>query len=406
MNKKALVILGAIFLLIVGTLGFLIYSRYSKKSDEPPQEVVLPGNPEDNTTPIDPVTPVDEIPNSTTTQQQVEKFTKLTQAEKVLSPILFFYGNGVTYFDDQGKLNKADFETLANGGLGFTRNRNIDIQRKNNLEKILWPKNGDDFIAVLQPDSGSSKYSYFNFSTGNFTDLPAQVKQLEWLPSGDKVIYIWTDKDSSGNTKSTLNIANPDTSGYTEIAELWETDNMLSLSPDGLNLVLFRAGSSSAINKLLMVSTDGKVWKDLSKEGYNYGVLWSPDSQKILFSKRERNGRNFQLWYYDLYDGQVKNLGVYGAPQKAVWGSDSRTIYYASPTSSSEVIDPENLDASGRLFTTDSFYKLDTSSMEKKEFVPENISLDGRDLFLNVSEDKLFFKNAQDGGLYYLDLTK
>jgi hypothetical protein len=44
--------------------------------------------------------------------------------------------------------------------------------------------------------------------------------------------------------------------------------------------------------------------------------------------------------------------------------------------------------------------------MEKIEFMPENLSIDARDLFLNPAEDKVFFKNAQDSALYYLNLVQ
>jgi hypothetical protein len=324
----------------------------------------------------------------------------------VISPILFYNGNGITYMTEDGKLMKADFENSSNGTLQLTRNRNIDMQSKANIEKILWPKSGDDLIAVLNKNAGLVRYSYFNFSTGNYIDLPEQISYLEWLPSGDKIVFIWNEKKSDGTIKSTLNIAKPDTTDYKEIAELWETDDIIYTSPDGLNMAFHRTQNNNSVNKLTVVSNDGKVWKDLSKEGYSYGVLWSPDSQKVLFGKRERNGRNFQLWLYDLYDGQVKNLGVYGAPQKAVWGSDSRTIYFATPKSLTEIIDPANLEGGLSVFTSDTFFKLDTQTMEKTEYLPENVAIDGRDLFLNPAEDKVFFKNAQDQALYYLDLTK
>lgn len=409
MNKKAIAILGAIFLLIVGTLGFLVYSRYSSKNEENPPAA---GNnsPADNNASTTDTSGGNTA--STTPVQSQEKFIKLTTNEQVISPILFYNGNGVTYLNQNGGLIKADFETLADGRLQLTRSRNLDIQAKSGIGKILWPRTGDDFIAEIDGSTGSPSssgkiFSYFNFSTGAYVDLAKQVKVLEWLPSGDKILFIWVDKDpASDDEKATLNIASPDTTNYQQISELWETDNAIYLSPDGLNIVFHRTKNDAAVNKIILTTPDGKVWKDLVQEGYNFGVLWSPDSQKFLFSKRERAGRNYQLWLYDLYTGEIKNLGLDGAPQKTVWGSDSRTIYFAAPQDPSEIIDPAGLMNADGAFTIDTFYKLDTSTLEKTEYKPENMSLDGRNLFLNASEDKLFFKNAQDGGLYYLDLAQ
>ena len=392
MNKKAIIILAAIFLLIVGTLGFLIYSRSSSTEEQPP--VVVDST---NTLP-------DPVDQTTSPLPAPEKFSLLTQAgEQVVSPALFYNGNGVTYLSTQGQLMKADFETSVEGGQTLARSRNLDIQQKSNIARILWPKNGDDFIAESEDSVGNKSYSYFNFSTGAYLDLPKEVTALEWLPSGDKIIFVWVAKDADGNEKATLNIANPDTSGYSQIAELYESDDALYLSPDGLNLVFHRAKNTGSVNKIIQTTPDGKIWKDLVKEGYNYGILWSPDSQKLLFGKLDRSGLGYQLWYYDLYSGEVKNLGLSTVPLKAVWGSDSRTVYAAAPNGGQAIRDYADLN---NTFTADTFYKIDTSTLEKTEYLPENLTVDGRDLFLNPGEDKVFFRNAQDGGLYYLDLTQ
>jgi len=396
MNKKAIVILGAIFLLIVGTLGFLVYSRYSSNEEQNPP----PANSE----------PIPEDPNAnggntnppTTTPEQAEKLVRLTLSEQVISPILFYNGNGVTYLNQSGQLIKADFEALANGQIQLTRTRDLGIASKSNITKILWPKNGDDFIAEISASTGSGfssgrGFSYFNFATGAYIDLPEQVKALEWMPSGDKILFIWVDKDAEGNEKATLNMADPDTKNYQQIAELYEADDVLHLSPDGMNLVFHRTQNTESVNKIIQTTPQGTIWKDLVKEGFNYGILWSPDSQKFLFSKKERNSQKYQLWYYDLLTGEVKNLGLFSTVDKAVWAGDSKTVYAAVPTSGS---------AGEGALTIDSFYKIDTATLEKKEYQAYASDLDGRDLFLNSAGDKLFFRNAQDGGLYYLDLNQ
>jgi hypothetical protein len=56
--------------------------------------------------------------------------------------------------------------------------------------------------------------------------------------------------------------------------------------------------------------------------------------------------------------------------------------------------------------TTDPVFRVNVQTLEKKEYSLENQKIDGRDLFLNIAGDKLFFKNAQDGFLYYLDLNQ
>ncbi|MBI3232299.1 MAG: hypothetical protein HYZ51_04440 [Candidatus Doudnabacteria bacterium] len=406
MNKKAIAILAAIFLLIVGTLGFLIYSKNTANKEVPPKS-------EDNAKNAGNNAPVDSAPidggdngNASTTppKSAAQKFVELTSAPAgLVSPVLFYDGNGVTYLNGQGEMIKADFEILAGGQLGLTRERKVDLPKKTGIARVLWPKNGDDFIAEFTDFSGNKSYSYFNYDLGEYIDLPSKVKAVEWLPDGDKIIFVWVDQDTEGNDKATLNIAKPDTTEYQTIAQLYENDDLLYLSPDGLNLVFHRAKNTESTNKIVLTTPDGKMWKDLVKEGYNFGILWSPDSQKFLFGKMARDGAGYQLWYYDWYSGEVKNLGLMTVPVKAVWGSDSRTVYAAAPKDGEAIKDYADINNS---YTADSFYKIDTATMEKTEHKPDGLTIDGRDLFLNSSEDKLFFKNAQDGGLYYLDLTQ
>ena len=165
----------------------------------------------------------------------------------------------MTYMNSLGELIKSDFETSANGQITLTRTRNLEIQKKAQISRILWPKSGDDFIVEFSVPSGSGtslgkSYSYFKFSTGSYIDLPAQVTSVEWMPNGDKIIYIWTDQDSAGNLKSTLNIADPDTQNYATIAQLYESDDVLSLSPDGLNLILHRTQNTESVNKIVQTT--------------------------------------------------------------------------------------------------------------------------------------------------------
>ena len=395
--------MGAIFILIIGTLGFLVYSKYSGSGEGkvpdslPDQQATTTPDSTNNTPTTTPDT------GSNPGNAPGRKFFQLTTSDRIISPILFYNGNGITYLSSKGELIKSDFETGLDGSVSLTRTRSLAIPLKSGIEKVLWPKNGDDFIAKLAGDAGQSAFSYFNFQTGVYTDLPKQVKAVEWLPGGDKILFIWVDTDANGKEKATLNIAKPDTTEYSEIAELYEADDAIYLSWDGLNLLFHRTQNEGSTNKITLTDPEGKMWKDLVSTGYNYGVLWSPDSQKFLFGKKAPQAQGYQLWYFDLYTGETKNLGVGGLPSKAVWAGDSRIVYVAAPKDGSPLMEASDLDKN---FTADLFYKIDTSTLEKTEYDPGDLSLDGRELFLNPGENKLFFKNAQDGGLYYLDLTQ
>ena len=399
MNKKAIAILGAIFLLIVGTLGFLVYAKYHNNSSNKvvstnptpsPTPAPQPAPEPQPTTPVATSTPTPTPPPATTTP--ASSFVKLS-SDQVISPALFFNGQGVTYFNNQGQLFTADL-TDNGTSLQLDRVKSLDIKVKGGFNKVLWAPKGpykDDFI--LEFDRGSQRtWSLFDASVGDYVDFPPQITAVNWMPTGDKIMYVWLD-----NGKATLNIADPDTKNWKEISELWETDDEIRVSPDGTAIAYYRTGNTDTANAINLTSPDGKLWKTLLKDGYNYGVLWSPDSEKFLFQKRESSTQNYQVWEYDMTNGQATNLGIFTTLDKVVWSLDSQYVYAAVPLSGV---------AGGAGLTMDEFVKINPADGTKTEFKSDSVNIDGRDLFLSLAGDKIFFKNYQDGALYYLDLNK
>ena len=100
MNKKAIIILGAIFFLIIGTLGFLVYSKYSGSGSQKTAET--PGNTADQnaTTTVDTNTDVSGNPDGQNPNPNAgNKFFRLTESDQIISPVLFYNGNGITYLN-------------------------------------------------------------------------------------------------------------------------------------------------------------------------------------------------------------------------------------------------------------------------------------------------------------------
>ena len=390
MNKKAIAILGGIFILISGTLGFLIYSKYSKKSDTPPVAKVNP-TPPASPTPVQPPpapTTPPPTPSPSPNTSPDGKIFKLTD-DKVISPALFFDGTGITYFDEQGQLFQSALQDTGSGPLQLARKHSLDITTKSGISKILWPPQGDSFMAQFGI-SGKKTWSFYNSKTGVYTNLPEQISTLDWNTDGQKIYYIWAE-----NNKTNLSLSDPDSKNWKKISDIWALPDEIKVSPDGLNILYYKTKTASSTNPIYLTTPDGKVWQTLVKTGNNLGAIWSPDSQKFIFAKKDTNTEKFGLWYYNFFTGEVKDLKLSSLTTKVVWDKNSRVIYVAVPKSGIAGEDSQ---------TTDTFVKFDTDSLEKTEFTTGNLKVDGEDMFLSKSSDKLFFRNAQDGSLYYLDL--
>lgn len=383
MNKKAIAILGAIFVLIIGTLGFLIYSKYAG-----------PKQPVDNI--ADETGGNNVEPTPTPTPVSTNKFNKLTN-EQVVSPALTFDGTGVAYFTKQGLLFRSTFLEGSNP-LVFGETKQLAIEPKPGLSKVIWPLNSKSFM-LEYTNTGKKTWEYYNNNSGQFTVIPTQVFSLSFLPNPDpdnapdKMFYVWSS--ASGN--DTVNISNGETSDYKTLGEIWDKNSVVYVSPDSMNVVYHIEPSlvSGIENPIVLTDVDGKTWRKIVASGFNSGVVWSPDGKKFIFGKRDPSSQKYQLWYYDLLGGEVKNLGMFTTTEKIVWAGNSQTIYLAVPKTGSAETG----------LTEDVFYKLEIATGQSTQYDPGSQQLDGRDLFLSKEGTKLFFRNAQDGGLYYLDLN-
>jgi Tol biopolymer transport system component len=380
-NKRAIAILGAIFILIVGTLGFLIYSRSKSKN------TATETNTNTNTTPV---APVEETPAVQPEPEAAPAQALRLTDDPVISPILFYTGAGISYFNSQGQLFQTDLD-VKNATALLSNKRELSIALKAGISKIIWPPAGNSFIAQTGTATKPS-WSYYDSTKAAYSDLPSQVYSIDWLPSGDKVVLVWVD----ANGKASLQYANPDASGYQTLTTFYQSDNLISVSPDGKNVLFYRNQTAdNTKNTINMVSTDGKNFSAVVKDGYNFGVQWSPDSKKFLFTKRDSGTQKFALWVADLATGDVRNLGVFTSQTKAVWSKDSSIVYAGVPTTG----------VAGQGLTQDTIQKITISSGQLQELAP-GVAVDVEDLFLSSDESVLFFRNAQDNALYYIPTSK
>jgi len=375
MNKKAIAILGAIFLLIVLALGLLIYLR-SRKPDTNNQannEVVIP----------------DQTPTNANTEPEqptVIKAEKLTDSD-VVAPALYFNGQGISYFNQQGQLFTTDLQT-SGGKVLLSNKRELTIPQKPNISSVYWAPTGQNFIAEFQ-GSPNTTWSYFDGAKSAYVNLPTQVQSLDWLGTTGQILFVW--KDETGKTY--LNSGNPDTSGYTVLTDLYEADNKIAVSPDGKSVLFYRFNNGGTQNSINFVSPDGKVFKTVVKDGYNLGVKWAPDSNKFLFTKRDPSTQKYSLWMGNLASGEVKSLNVETTLEKTAWSKDSQIVYAAGPTKGT----------AGQSLTEDFLYKITVSSGQSQQY-DFGVPADAHNIFPDLTETNIFFKNYQDQLLYYFNI--
>mgnify|MGYP003393259398 CR=1 FL=1 len=378
MNKRAIIILSAIFLLIVGTLGFLLFTR---KGATPTNQ----GNNGNNNTPTPTPTPtLEATPTPTPTVTTGTGGPAKLLSEEVLSPVLFYKGDGISYFNSQGQLFQLDLRIVGNSA-SVSNKRQIQITPRPGISKVLWPSTGNSFIA--QTDAGSKQsWAFYDGSRQVYVELPPQITALAWMPDATKIIYVWQGQ----NGKNSLNISNPDGSGYSKLADMYNSDTNISIAPDGKNILFYGNSNPTDKNPITVVTSDGKIFKSVVKDGYNLGALWAPDSKRFVFTKRDPQTQNFNLWMGNVLVDDAKNLGLNTTIDKVLWSQDGRFLYVsASNTSSGQ--------------SRESIYKVNTETLEKTEVVSGG-SFSPREMFLSLNSEVLFFRNVNDNSLYSVPL--
>lgn len=376
MNKRAIAILGAIFLLIVGTLTFLIFQRRAAN-----QQVAGP----DDTTPTPTPTYGLPLPSATPTPETTPT-TVATGLQPVslatggvISPILFYQGNGVAYFNAQGQLFQADLDT-SNTAPRLTNMRELGIPAKTGITKVFWPAAGNNFLVELTTADGGTAWAVYVSSKGVYVDVPKQVTGITWMPDGEQLLYLWLE-----NGKTNLNISPADLSTWQTITDMWENDDAIAIAPDGRTILFWRTKSGETTNKINLVSPDGKLFRTVVKDGYNVGALWSPDSQKFAFNKRSESGV-LQLWVGNVYTGEVQNVNVDARLDQVTWAPDSKIMYAASGNAGGDLL-----------------YKIDVAAQTQR-VVEVAARISPAEMFMSADGKGLFFRNNLDGGLYYLNV--
>ena len=393
MSKKSIIILSVLFLLIVGTLGLVIFLRgqsgpvtplENTSGEEIIEERTLDTSGAENTEPGS-ATVEEVVPQEVT--EAPKGAVKLTETE-VVGPIIFYQGNSISYFSRQGSFFQAPLSTEG-GVVSLGDAEDLGVEPRAGLSKIYWPTSGNAFLAEVTDAAGQKKFTYFSGDQNKYFDLPDSIISVDWLGGSKKIAYAWRDK----NGNITLNSSAPDGSGFVSIAKLNYQDIAIKASPSGQNFLFYRTANPSGNNRIFLVSGDGKLFKSVIVDGYNYGINWAPDNHHFLFSKRNNTG-DYVLWLGDIAGDEPKNLGVVAYVDKAAWAKDSSFVVVSGNALSGDTKSSKEM-----------FYKINIKSLTKEEFDP-GISVDPRELFLNLKEDIVFFKNNIGGALYYLPLNK
>lgn len=304
---------------------------------------------------------------------------------------------------------KISFYTRANGSVYkvFLNGEGKELYNSNNfsgLENISWSTDRSKVISRFN-NNGKIEYSTYDYNIKKGFKLASGVEYAIWGNLGDQIFYKYTDSKTG---KRTINISNYDGSNWKKIADISMNDAWLMPVPQSSFVSFWNSPNSFNETSLNLVSTIGGEIRKIFSGRFGADYSWSPNGTKALVSYVEsKGGAKIWLALINNNGGEFQNLNIPTFVSKCAWSKDSKTIYYALPTFSSENYVLPNDYQSGKISTADTFWKMDSASGKSERIVEVkdiNNSYDASNLFLSPSEDILFFTNKKDGKLYGINL--
>lgn len=359
MNKKALIILSTILILIILTTGLLFYFWKFTPSTST------------TSTPTSTSTPQTQKPAPTQSNKPASNNTpKVLYSGQVISPI--FFDDNVLYFLNQNAQYTSGLLTHDDNDVFSYDAKSAQIGLPIGLQKVLWGDTKDDFI-VEYPQNDGAKYIYYNSTQGE-VDFPSQVKQLAWLPKTGRVVYFWKGLDG----KLAVYSAKPNNTDFRKISDIWDTDSAFSVAPNGGGILIWKKNLGTQESKITFMSIDGKQFKSITKDGVDQGAVWSPNSNDFVFSRLDpKTGKN-QIWMSSLSNPEAtKNLGFYGSLDSVIWSKTGKNLYIVG-----------SVDADGLL----KLYRILAATLDRTEISP--VSQKPKFLAISPKEDILVLVNS------------
>jgi hypothetical protein len=166
--------------------------------------------------------------------------------------------------------------------------------------------------------------------------------------------------------------------------------------------------SNTKLSPLYQINLSTGIRKEIFSGKYGASYLYSPNGEKILLSwAPEKNSSRIALGIINKYGGQYSDLGFPTLTSKCVWNKASDILYCAVPTEIPQTtIMPDDY-LSGKITTTDVFWKINVTTGEKERLVELSEitqSFDATNLLVSSDQRSLYFIDKKSQKLYEIKL--
>lgn len=350
-----------------------------------------------------PGNPVTDETKQKEAKEKADKTFSENLSNKPLEPVTDHATYGATALDGKYIAFFSD-RSLKKASLGGGAEEEIVGNLPGKPVCATWSADKSSVLALLSSDNGE-RWHLIRLSDRSVTPLKEGLASPSWSNIGEKIFYFYTDP---GNGETGLNTAKADGSEWKEIAKSPIGNPYIATVPSGVNISFWNRPNAFEETALYTIAMTGGAPKKIFDKKFGANYLWSPDGTKLLVSSvNEKGGSDTRLGIANQQGGEYHTLQAPTLISKAVWAKDSKTVYYALPTSmpSGAVLPNDYFEKP--IHTKDSFWKMDIETGRSERVIAsEDVpgEHDSIDLFLDPEERFLFFTDRNDNRLYRIRL--
>lgn len=265
------------------------------------------------------------------------------------------------------------------------------------IHEALFDKSGNSVIyRYLSNDKVISSFmATLGAPQGEF--LPQNIINLSLSPEKDKFFYLVKNENGSNGTIGTFGETKRDSvfvSPFTEWLPEWTNNSGIYLTTK----------PSYVVNgSIFLLNTTNKTLSKIFGGVPGLTTLVNKSGTLILYGTSTPKGP--ELAVFDINNNTTKNLNLFGLPEKCVWSTDNINVYCALPSLITGNQYPDSW-YQGLISFDDYFAKINTQTGDKITIANSSneIPVDATFLFLDKTENNLFFTNKKDYTLWGLKL--